>query len=466
MKVIASFSVLSSNLHFMKIYTADYVLPICAESIANGAVAVENDKIVAVDAARKLTEDFPDASSEDFGEAAILPGFVNAHSHLEITAMRGFLDSVEHDFYAWLMKLTTTRAEKLTDEDIETAACFGALEGARSGVTCFSDIGRFGRAGLKALKINGLRGVLFHETEFSPDNKTADADFDKLQEKFLQLKQDETDLVKIGLSPHAPYTVSRALFERIADYALHENVKISIHAAESAEEQSLMTTGEGFFASVYRKYGFEWHSPHCTSIEYLDRIGVLRAKPLLAHCVKASDRDIELLAASDSRVAHCPKSNAKFGHGSALLEKFLDAKIKVGFGSDSVASNNVCDILEEARFGILAARNLEDKKRFIEPREAIETMTLGGAKAMGLEAEIGTLETGKQADLIAVLLRSAAQMPVHDVYSALVFASNARDVRMTMVAGEEIYRDGAAQKIDETEIKEKMKRIGEKMREN
>jgi 5-methylthioadenosine/S-adenosylhomocysteine deaminase len=187
---------------------------------------------------------------------------------------------------------------------------------------------------------------------------------------------------------------------------------------------------------------------------------------LLAHCVKASDRDIELLAASDSRVAHCPKSNAKFGHGSAPLEKFLDAKIKVGFASDSVASNNVCDILEEARFGILAARNLEDKKRFIEPREAIETMTLGGAKAMGLEAEIGTLETGKQADLIAVLLRSAAQMPVHDVYSALVFASNARDVRMTMVAGEEIYRDGTSQKIDETEIKEKMKRIGEKMREN
>jgi 5-methylthioadenosine/S-adenosylhomocysteine deaminase len=450
----------------MKIYTADFVLPICGEPIADGAVAVEKDKIVAVGTIQELTENFPETLRENFGEAAILPGFINTHAHLEITAMRGFLDTVEHDFYAWLMKLTTTRAEKLTDEDIETAACFGALEGARAGVTCFGDIGRFGRSGFNALKTNGLRGVLFQETEFSPDNKTADSDFDKLQEKFLQLKQDETALVKIGLSPHAPYTVSRALFERIADYSLRENVKISIHAAESAEEQSLMTRGEGFFASVYRKYGFEWHSPNCTSIEYLDRIGVLRAKPLLAHCVKASDRDIELIAASDARVAHCPKSNAKFGHGSAPLEKFLDAKIKIGFGSDSVASNNTCDILEEARFGILAARNLADKKRFVEPREAIETMTLGAAKAIGLETEIGTLETGKQADLIAVSLESAAQMPVHDVYSALVFASNARDVRMTMVAGEEIYRKGESQKIDETEIKEKMKRIGEKMREN
>ena len=450
----------------MKIYTADYVLPICGEPIANGAVAVENTKIIAVGAARKLTESFPEAKREDFGEAAILPGFINAHSHLEITAMRGFLDIVEHDFYAWLIKLTTTRAERLSDQDIEVAACFGALEGARAGVTCFGDIGRFGRAGFNALKTNGLRGVLFQETEFSPDNKTAGADFDKLQEKFLRLRQDETDLVKVGLSPHAPYTVSQSLFERIADFALRENVKISTHAAESAEEQSLMTRGEGFFASVYRKYGFEWHTPHCTSIEFLDRIGVLRAKPLLAHCVKASDRDIELIAASDSRVVHCPKSNAKFGHGSAPLEKFLDASIKIGFGSDSVASNNTCDILEEARFGVLAARNLENKKRFIEPREAIETMTLGAAQALGLEAEIGTLEAGKQADLIAVSLESAAQMPVHDVYSALVFASNARDVRMTMVAGEEIYRDGASRKIDETEIKEKMKRIGAKMREN
>lgn len=450
----------------MKIYTADYVVPICGEPIENGAVAVEKDEIVAVGAAKELIEKYPETKREDFGEAALLPGFVNAHSHLEITAMRGFLDSVEHDFYSWLIKLTTTRAEKLTDRDIEIAACFGALEGARAGITCFGDIGRFGRAGLSALKANGLRGVLFQETEFSPDDKTAAADFAVLKEKFLHLKEDETERVKIGLSPHAPYTVSCALFELIADFALRENVAISIHAAESAEEQSLMTTGEGFFASVYRKYGFEWRAPNCTSIEFLNRIGVLRARPLLAHCVKVSDRDIELIAASDARVAHCPKSNAKFGHGAAPLEKFLDANVKIGFGSDSVASNNVCDILEEARFGVLTARNLSWKKRFIEPSEAIAAATFGGAKALGLDMKIGTLETGKQADLIAISLASVAQMPVHSVYSALVFASNARDVQMTMVAGEEIYRVGASKKIDEAEIKEKMKRIGEKMHES
>jgi cytosine/adenosine deaminase-related metal-dependent hydrolase len=450
----------------MKIYTADYVLPICGEPIANGAVAIENDKIVAVGAARKLTEDFPDAVRDDFGEAALLPGFINTHSHLEITAMRGFLDTVEHDFYNWLIKLTKTRGEKLTDEDVENAAVFGALEGVKAGVTCFGDIGRLGKAGFEALKTNGLRGVLFQETEFSPDNKTASEDFETLLEKYSQLKETETSLVKAGLSPHSPYTVSRKLFEKIAEYALSEKVKISVHAAESSEEQNLMLNGEGFFSAVYAKYGYQWHSPRCTSIEYLEETGILGTKPLLAHCVKVSSGDIDLISASDSRIAHCPKSNAKFGHGIAPLEKFLDARIRLGFGSDSVASNNVCDILEEARFAVLSARTLCDAKRFIEPKEAIETATLGGAKSLGLESKIGTLEIGKQADLIVVSLENAAQQPVHDVYSALLFASNARDVRLTMVAGEEIYRDGESKKIDEAEIKAKLREMKAKMRTN
>ncbi|HEY0658791.1 MAG TPA: amidohydrolase family protein [Pyrinomonadaceae bacterium] len=449
----------------MKIISARYVLPISSELIVNGAIAIEKDKITAVGTERELTEIFPEAKHENYGEAAIMPGFVNAHSHLEITAMRGFLDCEEHDFYSWLIKLTKTRAEILTDTDIENAAIFGALEGARGGITCFADIGRFGKAGFQALKANGLRGILFQETEFSPDNKTANADYEKLIEKFFQLKETETNLVKVGLSPHAPYTVSRKLFEKISDYAIENKIKITIHAAESVEEQDLMINGAGFFASVYQKYGFEWSNPGCSSIEYLANIGVLRAKPLLAHCVKVSESDVELIAESDSRIAHCPKSNAKFGHGIAPLEKFTDNKIRVGFGSDSVASNNTCDILEEARFGVLAARTLSDRKRFVEPREAIETATLGGAKALGLETEIGTLEAGKQADLIVVSLENVAQQPVHDVYSALLFASNARDIRLTMVAGEEIYCEGVSTKIDETEIKAKMKTIGDKMRE-
>ena len=446
-----------------RLLSADYLLPISSEPIRDGAIAIDETKISAIGTKKELAERFPKAEVEDFGEAAIMPGLVNCHSHLEITLMRGFLDDVEADFYSWLIKLTKTRAERLTEADVKVAALAGALEGARAGVTCFGDIGRFGAAGFEALKKNNLRGIVFQETEFSPIDKTADEDFKKLADKFLELKETETDLVKVGLSPHAPYTVSRRLFERITDYAVKENIKITVHAAESNEEKDLMETGAGFFAEIYKNLNLEWNAPRVSSIEYLSQIGVLRAKPLLAHCVKVSDADIELIAESDSPIAHCPKSNAKFGHGIAPLEKFLNRKTRVGFGSDSVASNNTCDILEEARFATLFARNAASRKRFLAAKEIVEAATLGGARALGLDREIGTLEAGKQADVVVISLSDIAQQPVHDVYSALLFASSARAVRMTMVAGEEIYRDGRALKIDEAELIAKMREVFVKM---
>lgn len=448
----------------MKILSADFLLPISSEPIINGAAAIDGTKIIAVGAKEELAGRFPEAATEIFDEALIMPGFVNCHSHLEITAMRGFLDDVEADFYSWLMKLTTTRADKLTEDDIKIAALAGALEGARAGVTCFGDIGRFGAAGFEALKKNGLRGVIFQETEFSPKDETAEEDFARLLDKFLTLKETETELVRVGLSPHSPYTVGKKLLELITDYAIAEKIKVSIHAAESSDEIDFFQIGEGLFADLYKNRNIEWNAPKISPIEYLSSIGAFESNPLLAHCILVSDADIELIAASDSRVAHCPKSNAKFGHGIAPLEKFADAKIRVGFGSDSVASNNTCDILEEAGFATLFARNLKNKKRFLNAEEIIKMATLGGANALGLEGEIGTLETGKQADLIVVSLDNLAQMPVHNVYSTLLFASNARDVRLTLAAGEEIYRDGAATKVDESEIKAKMREIAAKMR--
>lgn len=448
----------------MKIFTADYVLPVAADLIENGAVAFDANKIAAVGTRREIAARFSEADTEHFGEAVIMPGFVNCHSHLEITAMRGFLDDAEHDFYSWLMKLTKVRGETLRDEDVKNAALAGALEGARAGVTCFGDIGRFGVAGFEALKANGLRGIIFQETDFSPDDKTAAEDFAKLKDKFLRLKATETELVKVGLSPHAPYTVSRRLFEKITDYVVAEKIEISIHVAESNQEKDFFETGAGFFAELYQKINLEWNAPKKSPVQYLADIGVLRAEPLLAHCVKVSDADVDLIAASRSKIAHCPKSNAKFGHGIAPLEKFFGKEIRVGFGSDSVASNNSCDIFEEARFATLAARTLERKRRFLKAREIITAATLGGANALGLEKQIGSLEAGKQADLIVVSLENVAQQPVHDVYTALLFATNARDVKLTMVAGEEIYRDGAAKKVDEAEIKIKLREIVEKMR--
>lgn len=418
--------------------TADYVLPIASGPIRDGAVVVEGAIIRDVGAIVEMQERFPEAEVNAFGEAAILPGFVNCHSHLELTAMRGALDSVEHDFRSWLLKLNDLRSA-MSDEEIDEAAFRGAKEGARAGVTCFGDIGRNGRAGLNGLKRAGLRGIVFQETEFSPDNRTAERDLSDLLKKFELLRADETELVRIGLSPHAPYTVGSRLFEMIAQISIIDRIPITIHAAESANESELMTRGTGFFTGVYEKFDVEWQSPHCTTIEYLERLGVLSARPLLAHCVEVSDSDIDRIAANGAKIAHCPKSNAKFGHGYAPFEKFADAGIAVGLGSDSVASNNVCDILEEARFAALSARNRPDSKRFVSASEVLRSSTLGGAQALGLDGLVGTLESGKQADITVVTLENFAQQPLIDIEATLVFSSNARDVILTWVAGEAVY---------------------------
>ncbi|MGH9820854.1 MAG: amidohydrolase family protein, partial [Pyrinomonadaceae bacterium] len=191
--------------------------------------------------------------------------------------------------------------------------------------------------------------------------------------------------------------------------------------------------------------------------------GVLKTKPLLVHCVTASDSDIEIIQRTGASVAHCPKSNAKFGHGWAPFEQFLDVEIPVGLGSDSVASNNVCDMLEESRFAVLAGRNRDGRKRFVSAREALGAATLGGANALGLGERVGTLDVGKQADIVVISLANIAQQPVNDIHAALVFSSNARDIAMTMVDGAEIYRNGSEKNIDLLEIKAKMKEIGRRI---
>lgn len=422
----------------MKILAADHVLPISSARLEKGAIAIDGERITAVGRRVDLARDFPDAAVEDFGAAAILPGFVNSHSHLEVTAMRNSLDSVEHDFTAWLIRLTELRGA-MSDDDLISAATRGAREGLAAGVTCFGDIGRSGFAGLEAMLATGARGIVFQETNFSPLDATADEDFAALIEKFESLRKRATDRVLVGLSPHSPYTVGPRLFRKLADYSVENDVKLSIHAAESRDEDEFLQSGSGYFRTIYDRQNIVWNSPGCSPIEYLERLGVLAARPILAHCVTVSESDLDLIAETKTSIAHCPKSNAKFGHGSAPLEKMLDAKIAVGLGSDSVASNNTCDLLEEGRFASLAARNREGSRRFILAEEILRIATLGGAEALGLDSEIGSIETGKQADIAVISLASEAQQPVGDIHACLVFSSTGRDCVSTFVAGKEVF---------------------------
>ena len=446
-----------------KIYSARWLLPVSSPAVEGGAVAVEGARLVGVGARDELRARFPEAAREEFGEAVIMPGLVNCHTHLELTALRGFLEPQEHDFFAWLWRLTEVRRDVLTADDVRDSAEWGAVEAARAGVTCVADASYMGEAPLAALKRAGLRGVVYQET-INPDPAKADAEFARLCERVARLREGETDLARVGVSPHAPYSSSPRLIELASGLARDESLPLMIHAAESEAEDDLIRRGAGLFAAGLAARGIEWRTPGVSPVQYLARLGLLAPRTLLAHCVRVDARDIDAIREAGAGLAHCPKSNAKLGHGRAPYEQFTGSDLRLGLGSDSVASNNNCDLLEEARFALLAARGATGGAQLtrLTAAQALHDATLGGALALGL-GDCGALEAGKQADLAIVRLDGAHQTPAHDPARALVFCSSGRDVALTVVAGREIYRDGRMAGVDEERLRARVREMAAKL---
>lgn len=447
------------------LYCASWILPTTEAPIADGAIAVAGDEIVSVGPRDALTKQFSGWPIQNFSDAAITPGLINAHSHLELTAMRGFLEAEESDFFAWLWKLTVAKMERMTADDLYVSAAWGASEAVRAGITTVGDASDFGISSMRALRDIGLRGTIFQES-FGPDPRMAKENFETLKTKVVQLRELETALVKCGVSPHAPYTVCAPQLEMISRYAVDEDLPLMMHAAETAMEQSFLREGHGPFAAGLLSRGIEWQAPHLSTVQYLHRHGVLKAKPLLAHCIYVDDKDLETMADSGTRVAHCPKSNAKLGHGVAPFRKFLEGEIAVGLGSDSVASNNTCDLLEEARFALLLSRSQSrgnDGVPIVNADTGLQAATQGGAKALGLEKKVGILKEGFQADFTVISLSGAHQIPLYEVTNSLIFSSSGRDVIRTVVAGREVYRDGMVTTIDEERLRGRMKEIRQKL---
>ena len=431
------------------IYSARWVLPVSAPPIENGAVAVEGQRIVGVGPRVEIVERFPQFRVESFGEAVILPGLVNTHTHLELTALRGYLEAEERDFFAWLRKLTVARLERMTPDDIRVSATWGACEAVRAGITCVGDASDSALMSLQALQDVGLRGVVYQES-FGPDVRVVAENLETLKNKLQELRGVETELVRAGVSPHAPYTVCGPQLELIAELATSDNLPLMMHAAESEAEELFLREGCGAFAEGLARRSIEWQAPGLSTIQYLKQLGVLDTQPLLAHCIRVDDADIETLRETGAKVAHCPKSNAKLGHGRAPFAKFIEAGITVGLGSDSVASNNTCDILEETRFAVLLARAAGGD---VSSSNALTAATFGNA-----------LTEGARADLAVVSLTGVHQVPNYDPIATLIFASSGRDVMLTVVAGQEVYRDGRVTTVDEDRLRARMHEISVKLR--
>ena len=414
----------------MTIYEADWICPVSSAPIRNGSLAVDDGRIVSP------------AESENrvkFPGCAIIPGFVNAHAHLELTIMRGFLDELTFD--EWIPKLTRAKYQQLSRDEMLASARLGCIEMLRAGVTCMGEVMDLGTA-WEAMREFGLQGIAYQET-FGPADHQAGQALAELMRKVDGYRALQTDTLRVGVSPHAPYTVSAKLYEAVNRYAERENLRMTTHIAESEDEGMFVRWGAGVFGERWTERGIPLFPAGCSPVSYIDGLGLLRPETLLVHAIDLEDADFEILRTKRPCLAHCPKSNAKFGHGIARLPEIRDTGITIGLGTDSVASNNVVDMFEEMRSAIFQQRSRTRKMDALDADTAFRMATLGGAECLGLSEHLGSLEAGKRADFVVVDLNDPAVQPVYDPISTMVYSGSRHNVRATYIAGREVRVDWA-----------------------
>ena len=412
-------------------YAARWILPIDGPPIENGEVVVEDGLISEARPRRS-----PANECRDFGDAVLLPGLINAHAHLEYSVLRGFLEDIP--FFPWIRALTAAKAN-LTTEDWLWSARLGAMECVRSGNTTVGDNTDAGVT-MRVLAESGMRGTVYQEVFGIDDREPVEPIIAALQEKITIHRRLESGRVRVGVSPHALYTIRPALFAALKPYLQAEHLSTSIHIAESVSESQLTGSGTGEFAEMFTRRGITWQTPRSTPTEYAKSLGALTPHSLAIHCVHQTPSDTAMLADSGTAIIHCPKSNAKLGAGVAPLARWLRTEgLRVGLGTDSAVSNNAQDLWEEMRFALLLQRAVTEEVEVVTAAQILRLATLGGAEAMSLSERTGSLTTGKRADLIAVRLDSPHIFPASDPYAALVYSARADDVILTVCDGEVLY---------------------------
>jgi 5-methylthioadenosine/S-adenosylhomocysteine deaminase len=391
--------------------SADWVLPVDRPPIHGGVVRFDDGRI---------TEVCPGRGDRHFANAAIVPGFVNAHSHLEYANYAGFGDGLE--FGPWI-RLHIERKGRLSPPDMLAIARLGALDSLRSGVTTTADYSFSGAAAQAADEL-GLRAIVYLEV-FAKE--TADAERQWLAKREVAA---ESGLVTLGVSPHAPYTCTVEVYE----WCLALGVPVGTHLAESAHEEAWLAHGAGPLRDSPIAVPPTGKRPVATLEP------VLCPELLCAHCVRVDEHDIELLSAHEVPVAHCPRSNALLGCGIAPLAELRAAGIQVGLGTDSPASTPSFDVFEEMRAAISFSRARERDAAALGAEAALALATIDAAGSLRLDANTGTLAAGKLADLAVVSLTESPYDPVEDPAAAVVFGGSPERVLETIVGGITRYR--------------------------
>lgn len=407
----------------MRIVSADWVVPVQGDPIRDGAVAIGADGRIA---------DVGPVSQLGVGErhvgCVIVPGFVNAHSHVEYASYVGFGDGLA--FGPWIA-LHVARKRKLDLDDMLAVARLGAADCLRSGITTVGDASFCGAAAIAAAEL-GLRAIVYLEVFGGPD--AIESTFEPQRER---VADSLSERVRLGISPHAPYTCTPELYAACFELGL----PVATHLAESLGEQEWLTTGAGTWADVLPE---ELLPPPLlqTGIRSLAEHELLDPSLLAAHCVHVDVDEIALLADNDVAVAHCPRSNAYLGCGVAPLEELHAAGIRIGLGTDSPASTPSFDMFAEMRAALEGARARSRRPDALAAVAVLELATLGGARALGLGAEIGSLAPGKRADMAIISFTDTSFVPWEDPVTAVVLGGSPGHVVETLVDGRRMFEKG------------------------
>lgn len=407
------------------------------------AVAVAGENIVEM--GPDLVKKYPHAEVLRCPHGLIMPGLINTHTHAAMSCFRGLADDLP--LMDWLTRHIFPREAQLTKEIVYYSTLLSLCEMIRSGTTTFNDMYLFAQEVAAATHSAGMRAWLgegFFDFP-SPNYGTLDQGFAYTEDLFSSYHN--KGLIRITVNPHAVYTCGPDLLQRAAALARQKQTLLHIHLAETHTEVQ----------GCQERYG-------CSPVQLMENLGLLNQHFVAAHCVHLSDADMDILVRRQVKVAHCPESNMKLASGIAPVQRLLERGVDLGLGTDGSASNNDVDL-----FGEMSTAAKLHKVRDLDPtamkaETVLKAATLGGAKVLGAEAEIGSLEPGKKADIIVLNMQQPHLCPVHQPISHLVYAAKGSDVLHSVINGKVVMREGRLSSLDEAAILAEMEKIGAAVR--
>jgi 5-methylthioadenosine/S-adenosylhomocysteine deaminase len=414
--------------------------------LENGAVAIRADRIVAVGTRAAIDRDWQPKRRIDHPDAILTPGLINTHTHAAMSLFRGIADDLK--LQDWLNNyIFPGEAKNVSPDFVRWGTRLASLEMLLSGTTTFTDMYYFEDVVAEAAKEAGIRGVLGETVIRFPvaDAKTPEDGLNYAEKFMIRFKGDP--LITATVAPHAPYTNSDATLKAARALANKYGAPLIIHLSETKKENDDMQAAR-----------------HMSPTEMLNSLGFFNGRTLAAHCVWVSDRDQTILKSHNVGVAHNPSSNMMLASGAAPVVDMLKRGIAVGLGTDGPAgSNNDFDLMEEMDLAAKLQKLVRNDPEALSAKQSFEMATIGGARALGMEKEIGSLETGKRADLIAIDIGAPNAVPMYDVYSQMVYSLKASNVTDVIVNGREVVRDKRCLTLDQSAVIAKAREYGLKV---